>query len=86
MEFRDQKLTGQVTLDGNSFFDCHFEKATMVFAGGTPPTLSSCTFNDSVFKFEHAASNTVSLLRGMSEKESGLQVIVRATFPELFEG
>jgi hypothetical protein len=73
-------------LDGLTFEECTFEGCTLVYKGGPPPALKRCDFNNTGFRFEGAAANTIAFLQAMSAPTSGLQVVVRDTFPILNKG
>ena len=72
-----------VELDDTDFTDCKFDDCELVYRGGRPPTMDSCSFTNTRFKFEGAAANTVAFLKAMASPKSGLQLIIRETFPEL---
>jgi hypothetical protein len=78
-------FSGEVELDGHEFIDCDFRGATLVFSGGKPPTISGCELAGSKFEFRGAAANTLSVLQGMSQRDSGLQAVVRASLPGLLD-
>ncbi|MGZ3375530.1 MAG: hypothetical protein ACXU8S_02930 [Phenylobacterium sp.] len=82
--FTDQELTGRVLLDGGTFDHCRFHKAALIYIGGTPPNLVSCSFRDVSFEFSGAAGRTVAFLKGMAAPSSGLSSVFKATFPKLF--
>jgi hypothetical protein len=70
-------------LDDNDFVECTFRDCALVYAGGRPPTLDNCSFSNVRFKFEGPAENTVAFLKAMASPKSGLQIVVRETFPGL---
>jgi hypothetical protein len=72
-----------VTLDGNIFIRCSFTGSVLSYSGGPPPALDSCEFSDCSFAFAGMADNTVAFLKAMASPHSGLQRIIRATFPSL---
>ncbi len=82
-EFRNQVLQGRQALDGNSFFNCEFRNAQMVYRGGVQPSLSNCKFTASQFVFEGEAANTMNLLRGMLRPQSGLRSFALGMMPEV---
>lgn len=66
MKLEKQTLSNQeVRLDGNEFLGCHFENCTMVYGGGPPPTLNSCSFVNVKWSFSDAASNTVNFMTAL---------------------
>ena len=83
MKHRDDTFTDEVELDGNEFDNCTFSGASLIYRGGTPPRLSGCSFTDFKFEFQGAAANTVAFLQAMATANSGLQSVVRDTFPDL---
>ncbi|CAN5261826.1 hypothetical protein BH10PSE7_BH10PSE7_37880 [soil metagenome] len=78
-----KKIFGKenVVLDENEFDECKFDGTKLIYRGGTPPNLKGCDFANSIFFFDGPASNTVAFLKGMSGPRSGLQKVVRQTFP-----
>jgi len=52
-----------VRLDGEEFDGCEFSGCRMVYAGGELPTFSGCKFVDCDWKFDEAASRTLSYLK-----------------------
>lgn len=82
-EYRNQVLQGRQILDGNTFVDCEFKNAQLVYRGGPHPGLTNCKFTESRFVFEGEAGNTVNLLRGMLRPETGLRSFVVGMMPEL---
>ncbi|MCH9053057.1 MAG: hypothetical protein IIA72_18680 [Proteobacteria bacterium] len=83
MKYRDDTFTGEVELDGNEFDNCKFSGASLIYRGGTPPSLNGCHFTNIRFEFQGAAANTVAFLQAMAAPNSGLQNVVRDTFPGL---
>ena len=83
MEHRDDTFTGEVELDGDEFYNCTFSGALLIYLGGPPPSLSGCSFTDVKFEFRGAAANTVAFIQTMAAPNSGLQEVVRDTFPAL---
>lgn len=82
--YRDQTLTGPVRLDGGTFQRCRFHKAVLIYSGGEPPHIESCTFDGATFQFTGAAGRTLGLLQAMTRPSSGLRDIFKASFPVLF--
>lgn len=82
-DFRNQVLQGRQPLDGNSFTDCEFKDAQLVYGGGAHPQLVNCRFTASRFVFEGEAANTMNLLRGMLRPESNLRSFVLGMMPEI---
>ena len=56
----------RVALDGNEYCGCKFVRCTMVYAGGTPPTMVDCLFTQSSWEFDGAAARTIARTSGMS--------------------
>ncbi|WP_396593334.1 hypothetical protein [Brevundimonas sp. R86498] len=82
-EFRNQVLQGRQPLDGNTFHDCEFRNAELVFTGGAQPGFANCRFVQSRFVFEGEAAITVNLLRGMLQPQSNLRSLVLGMMPEI---
>ena len=51
MEYEGQTLSGAVELDGNSFIDCRFQDATLIYRGGVAPRLINCSFDPPRWNF-----------------------------------
>ena len=86
MRFEDRIFRGgEQQLDGHEFSGCRFEGVQLVYSGSGAVSLSGCGFVDCAFEFRGAAANTLTLLRGMANPASGMQDMVVATFPELFQ-
>jgi hypothetical protein len=84
-ETKNQTLKGIVRLDGNTFRDCEFVDARLIFEGGLPPNFINCRFTNSSFTFQEAAGNTVNFLRAMAPHQSNMREIVFGLMPELRE-
>ena len=54
-----------VALDGEAFSNCDFTACRLVYAGGPVPEFESCRFDNCDWKFEDAASHTLSYLKLM---------------------
>jgi hypothetical protein len=48
-----------VTIDGQVFLRCHFERCLLVYRGGDLPGFSDCLFEDAEWKCEDAAFRTL---------------------------
>ena len=83
MKYTNNTFTETVTLDGNEFDICIFDGCSLVYRGGPPPILNDCQFAGTRFQFEGAAANTVAFVQAMAAPGSGLQSVVRDTFPAL---
>ena len=83
-EVEDETLSGRVMLDNTSFLRCRFRKATLVYAGGPPPQMRDCSFENATFEFAGAAGRTLALLQALSTQSSGLRAIFKASFPKIF--
>ena len=84
LRYADQTMTGQVLLDGCTFERCRFDRAVLIYRGGTPPVIAGCVFDGVTFQFQDAAARTLALLQAMSAPSSGLSAIFKASFPRLF--
>ena len=82
-ETRDQTVRGNVVLDGNTFVNCQFTDARMIYEGGTPPNFTNCAFTNSNFVFQAAAGNTLNFLRAMLPAQTNMRQVVFGLMPEL---
>lgn len=82
-EFRNQTLDGRHVLDGNTYVDCEFKNAQLVFKGTQQPGFTNCRFTQTRFVFEDNAAVTVNFLRGLLRPESGLRGFVTGMMPEI---
>jgi hypothetical protein len=82
-ETKNQTLKGPVRLDGNTFRDCEFVDARLIYEGGAPPNFINCRFTNSNFAFQEAAGNTVNFLRAMAQPQSNMREVVFGLMPEL---
>lgn len=82
-EIRDQTLTGEQTLDGNTYINCQFNSARLVFQGGPPPGFVNCTFGETEFVFDGAAGRTLGFLKAMAPATTNMRHIVLGLLPEL---
>jgi hypothetical protein len=80
----DETLTGRVRLDNTSFLRCRFRHAILVYAGGAPPQIRDCSFENATFEFAGPAGRTLALLQAISAQRSGLRAIFKASFPKIF--
>lgn len=83
MKRENEVITSDIDLGGVSFVDCEFKNCKLIYSGGDPPTLTRCTYENIQFEFRRRAANTVAFLKSMANPESGLQQVVRETFPEI---
>ena len=84
VHYEDETLTGRIVIDGRSFERCRFERAVLIYAGGPPPRIEQCAFDNSTFQFEGAAARSLALLKALSAQSSGLRDIFKASFPKIF--
>jgi hypothetical protein len=75
-----QKFTGSISVDGNRYTRCTFERCEIAYGGGVPPSFSGCKFTETRVCFVGAAANTLAFLMAMDSPHSGLQGVVRETF------
>ena len=52
-----------VALDGETFDACEFRDCRLVYAGGQPPVLTDCRFEDCEWRFDEAAGRTLTHLK-----------------------
>lgn len=65
MNFENQTLTGDVTLDGNVFRSCTFRDCTLHFHGGHVDIAGRNTYQGVVYQFHDEAERTVRLLAAL---------------------
>ncbi len=82
-QFKDQTLTGAVTLDDNDFINIDFTDALLNYDGGVPPRFDNCRFNNATFNLGGAAGNTINLLRMMAPAATNMRPVVLGLIPEL---
>ncbi len=82
-EFKDQTLTGEVTLDGNVFINVNFKDAELNYSGGVPPGFDNCRFTNATFSVGGAAGNTLAFLRSMAPASTNMRFVVLGLLPEL---
>jgi hypothetical protein len=82
-EFRDQTLSGELTIDDNVYIDCAFLNARLNYHGGLPPGFDNCTFNASSFSFHGPAAYTLGFLKSMAPAATGMRGMVEGLLPEL---
>ena len=75
-------FTGRVVLDENSYKDCVFTDAVMVFYGGQPPSFEACTFERCQWTFNSSAGNTVAFLRTMAHSDTGFRKLFEQIFAQ----
>lgn len=75
-------MQGRINLDGKTFADVAFHNAELVYDGGAMPTFQNCTFTDTRFTLQNAASNTVLFLRSMLPAQTGMRQVVLGLMPE----
>jgi len=77
-QFQEQTFSHQaVVIDGNDYTDCVFEKCTLIYLGGTLPTLANCKLHDCRWEFREGADRTIGFLRALYHGlgDNGKQVI-----------
>jgi hypothetical protein len=85
MKYQKTSFTNStVPLDGNEFVNCLFDNCELIYQGGIPPQLSDNSFNNFKIVFRGPAANTIAFVKAMAAPDSGMQKIVRDTFPEIF--
>lgn len=75
-EYRDQTLSGEIALDGNTFINIDFDSAELVYRGGTPPGFEKCRFNVATFSFREQAGNTLIFLNAMAPASTNMREVV----------
>jgi hypothetical protein len=80
---QNQTYTGiQISLDGNSFQDCIFEKCHLVISGILPFTLHKCKFNECTWRFAGPAESTFRTLASLYQLP-GMASALEATFEHI---
>lgn len=82
-EIRNQTLSGDQLVDGNTYIDCVFNDARLIYEGGVPPGFSNSTFTESNFVFQEAAGRTLAFLRAMAPARTNMRPVVLGLLPEL---
>lgn len=82
--YEGKTFTSKVLLDGATFEGCVFRGAVLIYAGGAPPRITNCTFIQTSFEFQDAASRTLTFLQAMAAPSSGLSAVFKASFARLF--
>lgn len=71
-----ESFEGSVAIDGNQYDYCNFSRATLIYSGGSPPSLRNCDLSESQLVFEGEAANTMVMLRSMAEPGSGFSKLI----------
>jgi hypothetical protein len=75
MEFANQTFGGEeVVLDGNSFRNCTFRGATLVFGGG-PLLMSECAIESVSFRFTGDFANGLFALHQLFGADGLIQIV-----------
>jgi hypothetical protein len=82
--FVDRGFSGRILLDNASFQRCKFAHALLIYAGGIPPVIQECSFEDVAIEFHGAAGRTLVFLQAMATPRSGMRDIVKASFARIF--
>ncbi len=82
-EYRDQTLSGELALDGNTFIDVQFKDAELVYRGGTPPAFDRCRFDQATFSFRDQGGNTLMFLNAMLPASTNMREVVLGLLPGL---
>ena len=73
----NEVIEGQVVrLDYQRFEKKSFYECTLVYAGGSPPSLIECDFISSNFVFEGAAGNTLGFLGSLAKTSPSGRALV----------
>jgi len=59
----------RLSLDGNTYVNCHFDGCTLVYAGGEFPRMTGCSVVNGTWKLEGAASNTIDFLALLHDED-----------------
>ena len=72
-KIRDKKFHKEtVELDDFEYFNCNFEKCSLVYQGGTIPLFDACNFDGCQFNVAGAAERTLNYLCKMQASGGGL--------------
>ncbi len=83
--FEDKTYLGKkLEVDGKAFINCTFRNCTLVYAGGDPPKLDGCSFENCSWGFDAAAARTLGFLSGLHS--GGFDLLVEQTFNEIRNG
>ncbi len=66
------------TASGEQFVDCN-----LIYAGGQPPTLTNCNFDNCTFTFAEGAGRTLALLAALYH--GGFKGLIEDTFKNVRE-
>ena len=81
--FKDKAYSGQtVRLDGNTYEDCNFQNAKLVYSGSGPVSLIRCECSRASIQFEGPAEQTALFMQAMWG-DPGLKSFIRHLFPEI---
>jgi hypothetical protein len=83
LDLEDVQLEGMpIELDGARLLRCTLKECVLVYAGGAPPILDSCTIDTNCkWIFKGAAANTVSLMQALYAAGAG--PLIEATFENI---
>jgi hypothetical protein len=65
-------------LDNQEFHSCTFRNCRLVYSGGKPPVLDTCSFEDVSLIFAASAGETLNFMRAMYHR--GFQNLIDTTF------
>jgi hypothetical protein len=82
-EIRNQTLSGDQMIDGNTYIDCTFDNARLIYEGGAAPGFGNCMFKASHFRFQGPAGQTLTFLKAMAPARTGMREMVLGLLPEL---
>ncbi|MFC5343993.1 hypothetical protein ACETK8_19385 [Brevundimonas staleyi] len=82
-QIENQTLSGRVIVDDQTFTDCQFKNAEVVYTGGTPPAYVRCGFEGSRLVFEGPADSTLQYLRALAAAGPEFRAVVLSLIPEL---
>ncbi len=74
-------VNSNVVLDGSEFIDCTFNKVSLIYRGGEPPTITGCEFAETQFIFEGCASKTIAFMTALYH--GGFQPIIEGTIQNI---
>jgi hypothetical protein len=70
-----------IQLDGETYIDCEFRDARLVYSGGVAPKFERCRFDGCEWKFEDAAARTLAHMKTLWAV--GAKAVVQAEIKDI---
>ena len=74
----------QITLDGQAYERCTFRRCQLGYAGGPPPSMVGCHFENCNWGFMGAAANTVAFMAALYS--GGMRDLIEKTIESIRDG